>query len=162
MFASTDPMIPKPNMFHPNHPGGIGRFSALWYPLLRRWVLWGFCRGECLLVEPSIGLVTKSARRGIQNYCRKELYIYIYISKSPIYNSLRVSGSVCLREIRLMLQKSGGVSYQFEKKSQLETIFRFFSSSLKRVRLFTRCPRKFQEQIFESLCLWVISTLGYN
>lgn len=38
----------------------------------------------------------------------------------------------------------------------------FFWSSLKRVRLFTRCPRKFQAQIFESLYLWVIFTLGYN
>lgn len=117
--------------------------------VLAGWAIHWFGYKECQKGHPE--LLSKRA-----------IYIYIYISKSPIYNSLQVSGSVCLREIRLMLQKSGGVSYQFEKKSQLETIFRFFSSSLKRVRLFTRCPRKFQEQIFESLCLWVISTLGYN
>ena len=39
----------------------------------------------CWLSHP-FGLFTKSARRGIQNYCRKELYIYIYpIYQNPLY-----------------------------------------------------------------------------
>ena len=160
---------PNPTSFTPTIPVVGWPFSALWYPLLRRWVLWGCLLVEvetlsaCWLSHPLVCLqrVPEGAFRITVEKSGKYIYIYILYNKVSIYNSLRVSKSVCLREIRLMLQKSWEFHTSLKRNLSWKTSF-VFSSSLKRVRLFTRCPRKFQEQIFESLCLWVISTLGYN